>query len=96
MAPPGTRTLVHDKTHNRGTWGLHGHEGWYVRPAMLHYRCLASYIPKMAKERVSDTTDFSRATPTFPRLSYKDSATNATADLTQTLLNPTPTIPLTN
>ena len=49
MAPPGTTTLVHDKPHNRGTWSPHGHKGWYVRPAMLHYHCSTSYIPKTAK-----------------------------------------------
>ena len=58
MAPPGTRTLVNDKPHNRGTWAPHEHEVWYVRPAILHYRYLTSYIPKMDKERISDTTDF--------------------------------------
>ena len=49
MAPPGTITLVHDKPYNRVTWDPCGHEGWYVMPAMLHYRCLTSYIPKIAK-----------------------------------------------
>ena len=28
MAPPGTRTLVHDKLHNRGIWAPHGHKDW--------------------------------------------------------------------
>ena len=49
MAPTGTRNLVHEKPHNRGTCSLHVHEGWYVRPLMLHYRCLTSYIPKTDK-----------------------------------------------
>ena len=42
MDPPETRILVHNKPHNRGTWASHGQEGWYVRPVMLHYRCLTS------------------------------------------------------
>ena len=44
IAPLGTRTLVHDKPHSRGTWPPHGHKSWYVRLAMLHYRCLTFYI----------------------------------------------------
>ena len=56
MAPPGKITLVHNKPHNRVTWAPHGHKGWYVRPAMIYYRCLKSYILKTAKERVISTT----------------------------------------
>ena len=37
IPPRGTRTLVHEKPHNRGTWAPHGQENWYIRPAMLHY-----------------------------------------------------------
>ena len=48
MHTPGTITLVHDTPHNRGTWVLHGKEGWYVRPVMLRYICLTSYITKKA------------------------------------------------
>ena len=93
--PPVTITLVHDKPHNKGTWAPRRHKGWDVRPAMLHYRCLTSYITKTAKEKVSDTTYSPPATLNFPRLSSKDAATNAATDLTYALLNPTPTSPLT-
>ena len=82
MSPPGTRILVHDKPHNRGTWAPHGQEGWYVRPAMLHYRCLTYYIPKTASERVSDTTGLFPDQKNFPRLSPEDAVTRSAADLT--------------
>ena len=95
MASPGTITLVHDKPHNRGTWSPHGHEGWYVMPEILHYCFPTSYIPKTAKERFSDTAEFPPATLTLPRISSKDVATHAAADLTHTLLNPNTTCPLT-
>ena len=49
ISRPGTITLLHDKPHNRDTWSPHGLKGWYVRPAMLHYRCITSYIPKTEK-----------------------------------------------
>ena len=28
MYPRGKMTLVHDKSHKRGTWDPHGHKGW--------------------------------------------------------------------
>ena len=93
-APPGIRTIVHDKPHNRGKWDPHGHKGCYVRPAILHYRCLASSIPKTAKVQVSDTTSFPPATPPSTIISSEDTATHASSELIYELIKPTPTIPL--
>ena len=93
VAPPGTRTLVHNNPHNRGTWAPHGHEGWYVRLEMLHFRYLISYVPNISKERFSDNLDFSPAKLTFSIMSSKDAETHADSDLTHALLNPTPTSP---
>ena len=95
MDPLGTIILLHYKPHNRGTWAPHENKGWYVRPAMIHYRCLKPYIPKTSKVRFSNTTIFSPAKLTFPIIYSKDAATHAAADLTHTLLNPTPTRTLT-
>ena len=38
LAPPGTRVLVHEKLSVRGTWAPHAVEGWYLGPALRHYR----------------------------------------------------------
>ena len=72
MSPPGIITPIHNKTHNRVTWAPHVHEGWYVSPEIMNYRCLASYIPKTDKYRVSYITYFSLATLPFPRMSSED------------------------
>ena len=95
MSPPGTTTLVHENLHSRDTWDPYGHAGWYVRPEMIYYRCLTSYISKTAKERVFDTTEFPPSTITLPKIYSKDAEKHAADDLPHTLLNPTPTIPLT-
>ena len=58
---------------------------------MLHYHCVTFYINKTAKERVPGTTEFSPEILTLPRISSKDATTNAYADLTHALLNPTTT-----
>ena len=40
MAPPGTKTLVHEKPDQRALWDPHAAEGWYIGPAVEHYRCV--------------------------------------------------------
>ena len=95
MDPPGIRTLVHDKPHNKFTWSPHVNKSWYVRPGMLHYRCLTFYIPKTDKERVTDTTKFLPETLTLPIISSKYAAMHPSGDITHTLLNTTVTSPLT-
>ena len=61
MAPPGTRIVVHEKPSTRATWAPHGKDGWYVGPAMEHYRCFTAHVNATNSERVSDTVEF------FPR-----------------------------
>ena len=61
---------------------------------MLHYRCLTSYIPKTASERVSDTTEVFPAQKIFPSLSPAYAVTSAAADLKEVLQHPTPYIPI--
>ena len=39
LVPPGTKLILHEKPHQRNTWSPHGLIGWYVGPAMDHYRC---------------------------------------------------------
>ena len=40
MAPLGTKIVVHVKPTKRDTWGYHGDDGFYVGPALEHYRCV--------------------------------------------------------
>ena len=72
MTPPGTTSLVHNNLHNRGTGAPQRQEGFYVSPAMLYYRCITSYILKMAHDIVPDTMKFIPGTQTFPRITSKD------------------------
>jgi hypothetical protein len=39
MAPRNTRTFVHETPNHRRTWAPHGQYGWYIVPALEHYRC---------------------------------------------------------
>lgn len=58
LAPPGSKVVVHEKSQVRRTWAPHGVDGWYVGPAMQHYRCFKVYIAKTCTERISDTVHF--------------------------------------
>jgi hypothetical protein len=38
MAPPGTRIIAHETPGKRKIWAPHGQDGWYIGPALEHYR----------------------------------------------------------
>lgn len=55
IGPAGTAIVIHDKPSARGTWQVHGTPGFYLGPALHHYRshrCLSSHT---GMERNSDT-----------------------------------------
>ncbi|KAL7523612.1 LOW QUALITY PROTEIN: hypothetical protein ACHAWF_000593 [Thalassiosira exigua] len=39
LAPPGTKALIYNEQKSRRSWEQHAKDGWYVGPAMAHYRC---------------------------------------------------------
>jgi hypothetical protein len=93
MAPPGTRIIAHETPNRRRTWGPHGQDGWYIRPALEHYRRYRVYISKTRGECVVETVDFSPEKVTLPFPSAQDLATQAAAELTHALLQPQPAGP---
>jgi hypothetical protein len=38
MAPPGTILIAHETPNRRRTWAPTGKYGWYIGPALEHYR----------------------------------------------------------
>jgi hypothetical protein len=93
VAPPGTRIIAHDTPNRRRTWLPHGQDGWYIGPALEHYRCYTVYITKTRGERVVETVDFHPEKFTLPFPSAQDLATQAAAELTYALLHPQPAGP---
>jgi hypothetical protein len=93
MAPPGTRIIVHETPSRRRTWAPHGQDGWYIGPALEHYRCYTVYINKTRGERIVETVDFfpENFKLTFP--STQELATKAATELTHALLHPKPAGP---
>jgi hypothetical protein len=94
MAPPGTRVLTHDKPSNRPTWAPHGEAGWYIGPALEHYRCWTVYVTKTHAERYSDTVEFFPVKTAMPRTSSADVAVRAATELIDALKHPSAASPL--
>jgi hypothetical protein len=94
MAPPGTRIIAHETPSRRRTLAPNGQDGWYIGPALEHYRCYTVYITKTRGNRIVETVDFFLETFTLPFPSSQDLATQAAADLTHALLHPQPAGPL--
>jgi hypothetical protein len=46
MAPPETIIIAHETPSRRRPWAPHGLYGWYIVPALEHYRCYTVYITK--------------------------------------------------
>jgi hypothetical protein len=93
MAPPGKRIIAHETPNRWRTWAPHGQDGWYIGPALEHYRCYTVYITKTRGERVVETVDFFPENFKLLFPSAQDLATRAAAELTHALLHPQPSGP---
>jgi hypothetical protein len=93
LAPPGTRIIAHETPGRRNTWDPHGQDGWYIGPALEHYRCYTVYITKTRSSRVVETIEFFPHQFKLPFPSSSELATQAATDLTHALLNPQPAGP---
>ena len=66
LASPGTKIIIHDKPAIRYSWATQGYEGWYIGPALNHYRCHTVYANHTAHKRVADTVEFSPHSKKMP------------------------------
>jgi hypothetical protein len=57
LDPPGTRIIAHDKPYQRASWYPHGVDGYYLGPALDHYRCYQVHITKTKGTRIVDTIE---------------------------------------
>lgn len=94
MAPAGTRVMIHEKPTVRGTWAPHAVEGWYLGPALHHYRCYRVYVKETSAERIADTLVWFPRHVRLPVASTIDDATAAAQALLQALLHPAPASPI--
>jgi hypothetical protein len=93
LAPPGTRIIAHEKPDQRASWDPHGLDGYYLGPALDHYRCYQVHITKTKGTRIVDTVEFPPGKLAMPSTSSKDLASIASLDLSNALQNPAPAAP---
>jgi len=55
MGIAGTLVAIHNKPNQRGTWDPHAAKGFYLGPALKHYRCWKTYTTGTQDYRISDT-----------------------------------------
>jgi hypothetical protein len=93
MSHPFTRAIAHETPNSRRTWAPRGQDGWYIGPALKHYRYYTVYITKTRSERVVETVEYFTTELPLPFPSSKDLATQAAKQLTHALRNPQPVGP---
>lgn len=88
MASPGTRVIVHMHPEKRASWELNGQHGWYVVPALNHYRFVKVYIPRTKAIITSDAVEFFPHSVTFPQVKLHDYLKQAASDIVSILATP--------
>ena len=86
----GMRVVVHEKADQRGSWALHGKDGFYLGPALQHYRCWRTYISETRATRITDTIAWLPDPYRMPGHSPLEAITAAVQDLSavvDTLVN---------
>ena len=66
IAPAGTAILIHEAPEVRGTWAGHGVPGFYIGPALSHYRSHHVHVTSTSSPRVTDTVAWFPATDVTP------------------------------
>ena len=93
LAPPGCKVVVHERAMERGAWACHGVVGYYIGPAMKHYRNYISYIPETKGIRTTNTIEFFPEKVDMPTTATTDRLARATEDLVEILQEPHPATP---
>ena len=88
LAPLGCKILIHETPEQRTSWGPHAVDGYYIGPALEHYRCYRAYIPTTRSERIAETVEFQPHICETPMITDKENAIIAAHNLTKILQKP--------
>jgi hypothetical protein len=56
--PAGQLVVTHDPPQQRASWAKHGTRGFYLPPALSHYRSHVVFIPSLLDARITNQLDF--------------------------------------
>jgi hypothetical protein len=77
LMPPGTKIVR--------SWDPHGKQGWYIGPALEHYRCHRWHINTTNAERISETVEFFHHTDPIPKITAQEATIIAAEALNKAL-----------
>jgi len=85
IAPIGTLVVMHDSSTTRNSWAQHGTKGYYVGPAMKHYRSYNIWSFLTHKIRVSDSVAWFPEHVLMPGATLLEHVEAAILDFTENL-----------
>ena len=85
LAPAGTKVVIFETPSQRATWAPHGVNGFYVGPALQHYRCYRTLVTKTKRVRIAETLSWHPHQVTMPFSSTDDLLHAAILDLQTTI-----------
>ena len=68
IAPAGTAILIHEPPESCGSWAINGVPGFYLGPAVLHYRSHHVFVTATSATRITDTVAWFPETDITPPL----------------------------
>eukprot|EP00536_Pseudo-nitzschia_multiseries_P019533 jgi/Psemu1/232750/e_gw1.5331.1.1 len=92
LAPMGCRVIIHDRAQERGAWQDHGTRGFYIGPALKHYRNYTCVGEASRANRTNNTVAFFPKTD-MPHTSSTDRLLMILQDLKEVTNKPHPPIP---
>ena len=84
----GCKVQIHENPHKLHTYAPHSVDGWYLGPAVHHYRCYTCYNIDTVGETTPDTIAFFPEFMKMPNYSTRYMAIHAAADIAKALQNP--------
>lgn len=88
LAPAGCKIIIHDRPKDRPSWAKHGTAGFYVGPAMQHYRNYTCYMPTTRHTRWSNTVEFFPTCCQLPKTSDTDRLNMTLQDIKDIITQP--------
>jgi hypothetical protein len=85
MGPAGCRVLIHNKAAIRRLWDNRCHDGFFIGPALHHYRCYRVLNTHSGAVTISDAVKFRHHYLPSPELSPEDKLLHAVQAIQHTL-----------
>jgi hypothetical protein len=91
MGPAGCRVLIHTKAAIRRSWENRCHDGYYIGPSLVHYRCYRVLNTHSGAVTITDALKFRHHYLPTPELSAADKLLHAVQAIHNTIARVTPT-----